>query len=131
MRKPSTERNTPWIYVEDLKKTRHKINYDFTGKWLIFATLTEVDQIWKIISQATEEGLLGFASKVSTMFPTKYDPNKKVICVYTRDYRDKEDVLSIREQLRQLGFTDKLVYKTDAATRAGIYGSNQEFLYKE
>lgn len=44
-----------------------------------------------------------------------------VICVYTYDYEDKEDVMRVRERLREVGFHRKLPYKTDAATLAGQY----------
>lgn len=132
-KKPSKVYHDYWLYsihpeYENLKKD---INYSYTGKWIIFPSTKEVDKVWSKIKKATEAGKLGFASKVSTMAPTRYDPNFKCICVYTKDYRDKEDVLKVRESLRKLGFTNVLPYKTDEATKKGIYGTEQEFLYKE
>lgn len=41
--------------------------------------------------------------------------------MYTYDHNDEEDVMRVRKKLRELGFTEKLSYKTDEATRAGIY----------
>lgn len=131
--KPSKTFNTYWLYAihPEYNEIKKNVNYSFTGKWLIFPTLKEVDKVWKKIQKATESGELGFASKVSTMAPTRYDPNTKCICVYTTDYRNKEDVLKVREALRKLGFKNVLAYKTDEATERGIYGTDQEFLYKE
>ena len=35
-----------------------------------------------------------------------------------------DDVMLVRNELRELGFTESLGYKTDADTLAGNYGSN-------
>ena len=56
---------------------------------------------------------------LSTGFPGS--EGKGLICVYTSDWRDQEDVMRVREALRQLGFTNKLYYKTDDDTYAGVY----------
>ena len=67
--------------------------------------------------------MLGEESKVSTAKenPNTNDSNKKVICVYTYDYTDKEDVMKIREALRNIGIKNKIPYKTDNATIKGQY----------
>lgn len=44
-----------------------------------------------------------------------------VICIYTYNHEDKVDVMRTREHLRTMVFTEKLGYKTDAATCAGVY----------
>ncbi len=44
-----------------------------------------------------------------------------VICVYTYDHTDEADVMRVRQRLKELGYTRKLPYKTDAATYAGLY----------
>ena len=49
-----------------------------------------------------------------------------MICVYTHDATDREDVMRVRERLREIGFTKKLSYKTDQATAAGVYSNNSE-----
>ena len=48
-------------------------------------------------------------------------PGKHVICVYTDDANDRDDVLRVREELRLLGFTAKLPYKADRVTLEGRY----------
>ena len=45
------------------------------------------------------------------------------ICVYTPDWRDREDVFKHRETLRELGFDGTLYYKTNEMTRQGKSGS--------
>ena len=44
-----------------------------------------------------------------------------MICVYTRDVYDERDLTSVREALRELGFTNKIAYKTYVATTKGLY----------
>jgi hypothetical protein len=44
-----------------------------------------------------------------------------VIYVYTPDWRDEEDVMRVRERLRELGFVDRLGYKRNIETFQGQY----------
>jgi len=44
-----------------------------------------------------------------------------VICVYTYDSDDVQDVKRVRASLRELGFVGRLSYKPDADTHAGRY----------
>jgi len=44
-----------------------------------------------------------------------------VICVYTYDWKDRQDVERIREELRKIGIIRKISYKTDEDTEQGIY----------
>jgi hypothetical protein len=94
-----------------------------SGKWLVFAPIDKVDEVWIKIKIATENGLLGQASKVATAKENSNATNKniKVICVYTYDYTDEQDVMRVRQELRKLGVTSKIPYKADRATREGKY----------
>jgi hypothetical protein len=93
------------------------------GKWLLFVPVAEIDEVWAKVKDATEQGLLGGLAKVATAKPnpnaTKSDT--KVICVYTYDSTDAEDVRRVRAALRELGIVDKIPYKTDNDTRGGNY----------
>ena len=82
-----------------------------------------VDAVWGKIKTATEEGRLGDSTKVATARPNPIavDSSKKVICVYTYDWTDKEDVLRIRAELRALGIIYKIPYKSDEDTDKGKY----------
>jgi hypothetical protein len=106
------------------------------GKWLIFVPSSHVDDAWATIKTAIEKGKLGQSAKVATAKPNPnaQNPNVKVICVYTYDCDDREDVMRIRQALRDLGFTAKMSYKTDDATYKGLYaitGSKRISLYYE
>ena len=98
-----------------------------TGKWLIFLNKENVDKIWNKIKLATEKGSLGIEAKVSTAKQKstniEYEKDKHVICVYTYDWTDEKDVKRVREELRKLGITSKIPYKTDEDTIKGKYAS--------
>lgn len=119
---PSQVTTAYWIHV-----TRRMGEYpkatERSGKWLIFVSLAKVDEIWERIRKATEEGWFGDSAKVATARtnPNAADPTKKVICVYSYDWKDGEDVMRIRAELRALGIVWKIPYKADADTYAGRY----------
>ena len=132
---PSEVTGTYWIFASRKKKGYPKPNLN-CGKWLIFVSIKNVDKVWKNIKLATENGLLGGESKVATAKPNPNATKKdlKVICVYTYDYTDKEDAMRIRDELKKIGITNKIPYKTDNATRAGQYivnGNKQISIYFE
>jgi len=122
--KPSETTDVYWLHAIRQTGTypQHTAN---GGKWLIFVDVTEVDRLWETIKCATEEGKLGSAAKVSTAKPNPNakDPNQKVICVYTYNWTDEEDVMRIRQALRELGITQKIPYKSNSDTFAGKYAS--------
>jgi hypothetical protein len=119
---PSKVTNAYWI-----ESTRQKGKYpkstSRSGKWLIFNDKKIIDTLWTKIKSATEDGLLGRCSKVSTGLnnPNSRNTIKGVICVYTYDSADIEDVRRIRAELRQIGITNKIPYKLDQDTYNGKY----------
>lgn len=119
---PSEVSEVRWIYA-----IRAQGNYpaatEQSGKWLVFAPWNEIDEVWKKIKEATSSGKLGGSAKVATNMGswTAADPENSVICVYTYDWTDDEDMTRIREELRALGITRKIAYKSDEDTLAGKY----------
>lgn len=110
--------NGIWFYSENLDYSR--VEFEFSGgKWLIFGNISETDDNWAIIKQAIEEGKLRTDAKVSTAKPSPnaMDSERTVICVYT----DDDDIFRIRNELKKLGFTQKIPYKTTKATWEGRY----------
>jgi hypothetical protein len=120
--KPSEVVEVYWIYA-----IREKGEYPKStprgGKWLIFVNPKDVDEVWLKIKKAVEEGKLGGSAKVATAKPSPSagKSDAKVICVYTYDWTDEEDVKRIREELRKLGITNRIPYKTDEDTLKGKY----------
>ena len=121
-RKPSTIADSFWLYAFRKEATYPKAS-DNSGKWLIFMPLDQLDELWEKIKRSTEEGQLGSSSKVATakQNPNATDSSTKVICVYTYDWTDRQDVMRIRGVLRKLGVTSKIPYKADEDTYAGKY----------
>jgi len=110
------------IYAQN-KFIKYPSSTERSGKWLIFVPKNQINQVWRKIKKSVEIGELGRRAKVSTSRPSPnaQDPNKHVICVYTYDSEDVEDVMRIRQRLRELGITNKIPYKTDRATMNGKY----------
>lgn len=94
------------------------------GKWLFFVAEKYVDDTWANVKKAVENGKLWRSAKVSTAWRSKGGPY--VICVYTYDYNDEDDVMRIREHLREMGFKRTVSYKSDEQTAAGMYSDNTE-----
>ncbi|WP_246235558.1 putative phosphothreonine lyase domain-containing protein [Streptomyces boluensis] len=81
------------------------------GKWMPKGLNPE---LWQRIRGATIEGDLGTQSKVLKDFTRA--------CVYTRDYRDLDDLRRILSVLRELGINSWIDYKRDCDTARGVYG---------
>lgn len=122
--KPSEVVDTPWLSAER-KTGTYPAPTEKCGKWLVFVPLAQIDELWAKIKPATEQGRLGDFAKVSSAQPrpTATSPHEKVICVYTYDWTDEEDVRRIRQELRALGITRKIAYKADETTLAGKYAN--------
>ena len=89
----------------------------------MFVPRESVDETWAGIKTATEEGRLGDKSKVATARPNRdaWHPNEHVICIYSYDWTDKEDVRRIRAELRRLGISARISYKSNEDTLKGKY----------
>lgn len=57
---------------------------------MLFPKPTFADIAWSKVARATNTGKLGVAAKIATSDGSGRSP---VICVYTHDFADKEDVM--------------------------------------
>src|SRR6266436_1611917 len=116
-RRPSEVTDANWLHAKR-KIGTYSTPTENCGKWLIFVSLSQVDEVWAKIKRATEEGRLGSAAKVATARPNPNatNPDTKVICVHTYDWMDEADVKRIRQALKQMGVTSKIPYKADVDT---------------
>ena len=115
-RQPSKITDRYWLLsVNEDYKFKKEESLRESGKWLIFEHESEIDETWEKIKLATQNGMLGPSSKVSTAkeSPNSSDKSIKVICVFTEDYNDKEDVQRIKDVVRSLEIENKLIYKLD------------------
>ncbi len=99
---PSTMNAIYWIESKPLTSVPAVTSR--AGEWLIETTTAEVDALWVKIRQATEEGRLGYKSKVSTS-PAKGQAHTsaRLIVVRTYDADDVADVARVETALREMG----------------------------
>lgn len=99
---------------------------DRSGKWCVHRDSHSVDAAWRLICALVANGVLP-AAKVSTQQAVAAGQHAKhVLCVYTPDWQDTREVQRVREVLRAAGFEERLGYKTDADTAAGV----ERFVYE-
>jgi len=67
---------------------------------MLFPSLTTCDSTWNKVARATNAGKLGVACKIATRDDSGKFP---VLCVYTKDMMDKEDVKRVLFELKGLG----------------------------
>jgi len=123
--KPSEDLSCNWHYRKSPSYNGF-VSTDATGKWCIFVSPADVDQEWNKISGAIESNQL-MCAEVSTALRSM-GRDGHVICVYTRDWADRQDVMRVREVLQSLGFVKELGYKRDIDTRNRIYGTGEWYL---
>ncbi|OKO97440.1 UPF0696 protein C11orf68 -like protein [Penicillium subrubescens] len=96
-----------------------------SGKWMFFPTVDYVDSFWKTVVTALDKGDLGEAAKVAT---DDGSGQARLICVYTKDFSDKEDVKRVLLTLVEKGLVDEesrpIYYKCDAYTHLDIKSNN-------
>lgn len=103
-----------------------------TGKWMLFPGPDHVNSVWSLIATATANDELGIAAKVATAMGN--DPDKaRLICVYTENFDDKDDVKRVVERLYAMGLCSRngatgearvIYYKADVYTHLEIEGGN-------
>lgn len=119
---PSKTTQMYWIVQDAPGSVPEAIEDENAGKWLIFQEPGLVDESWMKIRNATVALSLGISAKVSTSKPNPESrDNRKVIYVYTKNWADENDVMRVRENLRALGFTERIGYKRNIETFAGEY----------
>lgn len=119
---PSKTTQMYWIVQDAPGSLPEAIEDEHAGKWLIFQEPEAADAAWKKVRDATVAQELGISAKVSTAKPNPDSrDSRRVIYVYTKDWADEPDVMRVRENLRRLGFTDRIGYKRNLETFAGEY----------
>jgi uncharacterized protein YprB with RNaseH-like and TPR domain len=123
--KPSVITDSYWVFAFNTVQSipNRKFTTFKPGKWLLFVDDNEIDSTWDRIKQATEDGILGIQSKAATAKPNQLAASKNmhVICVYTYNWEDRDDVYRVEKALRSLGVEITLYYKTDQDTTAKNY----------
>lgn len=93
---------------------------------MLFVPPSEVNAVWSVVAHATANNELGIAAKVAPRPPQALggdggrDQRPRLICIYTADFRDKDDVGRVLRRLRELGLVKtsgggrQIYYKTGA-----------------
>ncbi|KAK3346238.1 hypothetical protein B0T25DRAFT_272949 [Lasiosphaeria hispida] len=127
---------SPFVVSREISKARKEVVQDLRelaadcnvlhGKWMLFLEPNAVNEVWTTVARATANNELGTAAKVDTRVSSE---KERLICVYTKDFRDEDDVARVLSRLRQLELVrvggKYIYYKSDAWTGVGIYGGNQ------
>lgn len=82
---------------------------------MLFPSPAQVNTVWAAVARATAEGELGCAAKVSTA-PDEASKlgRARLICIYTVDFADMEDLRRILRNLTNMGLVsgkDDISYK--------------------
>jgi hypothetical protein len=84
------------------------------GEWRVKLTIENVDDVWEKVKIATENGKLGYKSKVSTRPAAgQTHPDERLLCVRTYDADDIEDVERIKKVLIEMRLNTGLIYSRD------------------
>ncbi|HJJ47917.1 MAG TPA: DUF1917 domain-containing protein [Methanocorpusculum sp.] len=111
-----------WIWQEKPGSAPGAASSDAAGKWLMFVQPEEADSCWEKVRNATLAGRLGIGAKISTSKENEDSrDDRKVIYVFTENWEDETDVMRVREELKNIGFTDRIGYKRNMDTYAGEY----------
>lgn len=125
---PSLDKSSAWKYAAKPGVKKFYSN-NKTGKWCINIPKESIDEAWKKVSLACAEGKL-LVAKTSTALTANKFPNF-LICVYTNNWEDMDDIRQTREVLYEIGFTQPLKYKRDIETINGVYNTPDEFYIVE
>lgn len=129
---PSQETNRFWLFANN-SNDRRRIDPNLTGKLMLFIKKEQLDNTWLIIKDATEKGLLSYNSKCSTAKenPNKIDDVHGLICVYTPDCNDIDEIKSVEKTVRRLvKYQGPIYYKTDVQTNSDKQDGDFVYLYK-
>ncbi|KZM23831.1 uncharacterized protein EKO05_0001044 [Ascochyta rabiei] len=93
-----------------------------SGKWMLFPKAEEVTHTWKTVVEAVITDRLGPTAKVAP----DDGKDERLICVYTKDFRDEDDVLRVLQELEDLDLLQHgrgIYYKSDAFTHLDLYSA--------
>jgi Domain of unknown function (DUF1917) len=115
------------VLEEDIAKLARSKTL-MNGKWMLFPSPTNVDEVWAKVARATLNEELGNAAKVATAGGDDRSERSRLICVYTDDFSDQKDVKRVLRKLKEMrlvGDEQGIYYKCDAYTYLEIMNGNE------
>ncbi|KAF1937858.1 DUF1917-domain-containing protein [Clathrospora elynae] len=103
--------------IVDVAMDTHVIS----GKWMLFPNSTDVTRVWRQVVTGVIDNRLGTTCKVAT----DDGKDERLICVYTKDFQDADDVLRVLYELNTMGLLNSgksIYYKPDAYTYLELKG---------
>lgn len=91
---------------------------------MLFPKTMDLIRMWRLVVEGTINNRLGSGAKVAT---DEGGRQERLICIYTKDFRDQDDVLRVLQELVAMGLVSSgrgIYYKSDAYTYLDIYGRN-------
>lgn len=96
---------------------------------MLFPEQDELSRVWRLVAEGVAENRLGTAAKVAT---AGSNPNEaqRLICVYTKDFSDVDDVRRVLLELVNMGLLQRdasrgIYYKCDAYTYLNLNSGNE------
>ena len=128
---PTQEQREVWLEAYNEQEGYPFDHPTKSGKWLVWLRKENVDRYWIKIRKAVRAGKLGGWAKVSTAGSKKSAKTGLfVICIYTYDSTDQQDVMRVRLVLRELGLQKPIPYKRNLDTDQLRYGSDYQPMYR-
>lgn len=84
---------------------------------MLFPPPEDVNGVWQLVAHATAEGQLGSSAKVAT--DSGLDAGRpRLVCVYTEDFSNEEDVKRVLRKLVEMGLVNR---KEAGGAAQGLY----------
>jgi len=95
---------------------------------MLFPRLDDASRYWYKVAEATTDNRLGTGAKISTGLGEARE--ERLICIYTKDFSDMDDVRRVLDGLVELDFVNLnsprgIYYKPDAYTYLDINSGNE------
>ena len=97
------------------------------GKWMLFvSTGGKGDYLWSLIAKGIVNGkTLSTQAKISATQETEFfESYVNIICMYNKNFLDRDQMLESERTIRSLGIKGTLKYKPDIYTYLGVYRRN-------
>ncbi|KAF2835660.1 DUF1917-domain-containing protein [Patellaria atrata CBS 101060] len=112
---------------QQLKNEIYKLAKD--KGWMLFPMAADVIRTWRAVSEAIINARLGPSAKIATIGPDRDPAGGRLICIYTKDFSDVDDVRRVLNELVLMGLVKAdaprgIYYKADALTHLGIESGN-------
>lgn len=67
---------------------------------MLFLLPEDLDRVWRLVVDSVINNRLGPTVKVA---PDEGKPEARLICIYTKDFRDKDDIRRVLDELISIG----------------------------